>query len=129
PLSVTGHCTSGVPIFNPDGSVNDRPSVSQDCSDYVTLRMNTVTSLTQEVVEANVSGGIMDLPGGEMLFALGVGRREENFRFDPDAAYNANQDYPNVVQNIILPVTVDGSTDVTEVFGELAIPLVADRKF
>jgi len=127
PLAVTGHCTSGLPIFNEDGSVNNTPSVSQDCADYVVLRMNSLTTLTQNVVEGNVTGRIADLPAGELLFAAGVAYREENFKFNPDSGYNANQDYPNVVQNIILPVAVEGNTDVKEVYAELAIPLLRDK--
>ena len=129
PLAVTGHCTSGLPIFNPDGSVDDTPSVSKDCSDYVVLRMNNITTLTQEVVEGNVSGALADMWAGELLFAVGAAYREEDFAFDPDSGFNANQDFPNVIQNIILPVSVDGNTDVTEIYGELAIPLIRDKKF
>jgi iron complex outermembrane recepter protein len=129
PLAVTGHCTTGLPIFNADGSVDNTPSVSQDCKDWVVLRMNNITTLTQDVIEANVSGGLVNLPAGEMLFSLGAGTREEVFAFDPDTSFNANQNFPNVVQNIILPVTVSGSTSVNEIFGELAIPLVSNRKF
>ncbi len=129
PLAVTGHCTSGLPIFNADGSVNNAPSVSQDCADYMVLRMNNITTLTQDIVEANVSGGLVEMWAGELLFAAGTTYREEQFNFDPDSGFNANQDRPSVIQNIILPVTVDGSTDVTEIYGELAIPLVSDRKF
>ncbi len=29
-LAVTGHCTSGLPIFNADGSVNNTPSITKD---------------------------------------------------------------------------------------------------
>jgi iron complex outermembrane receptor protein len=129
PLAVTGSCTSGLPIFNPDGSVNNTASVSQDCADYVILRMNSITGLEQNVIEGNVTGGVVDLPAGTMQFAFGADYRQENFSFDPDSGYNANQDYPNVIQNIILPVSVDGTTDVKEVYGELAIPLVRDKKF
>jgi iron complex outermembrane recepter protein len=129
PLAVTGQCTSGLPIFNEDGSVNNTPSVSQDCADYVVLRMNSITTLSQDVIEANVTGKIADMPAGELLFALGGAYREENFAFDPDSGYNANQDYPNVIQNIILPVSVLGSTDVKEIYAELAIPLVSGRRF
>jgi outer membrane receptor protein involved in Fe transport len=128
PLAVTGHCTSGLPIFNPDGSVDNTPAVSQDCADWVVLRMNSITSLTQDVIEASATGGLADMWAGELRFAMGVGTREENFRFDPDSGYNANQRFPDVVQNIILPVSVNGSTDVKEFFAELAIPLVQDRK-
>ena len=129
PLAVTGHCTSGLPIFNADGTVNNTPSVSQDCADYMVLRMNNITTLTQDIAEASVSGGILEMWAGELLFAAGATYREEEFHFDPDSGFNANQDRPSVIQNIILPVTVAGSTDVSEIFGELAIPLVSDRKF
>jgi iron complex outermembrane receptor protein len=128
PLAVTGHCTSGLPIFNADGSVDNTPSVSQDCADWVVLRMDSVTSLTQDVIEASVTGPLAEMWAGELQFALGVSTREENFAFDPDSGYNANQAFPNVVQNIILPVSVEGATDVSEIFAELAIPLVQDRK-
>jgi iron complex outermembrane recepter protein len=127
PLAVTGHCTSGLPIFNPDGSVNDTPSVSQDCADYTVLRMNDISELTQDIVEGNVTGGIAELKSGPLQFALGVDARREHFAYNPDTGYNANQDYPYVVQNIILPVGVDGSTTVKEIYGELAIPLLKNR--
>ena len=129
PLAVTGHCTSGLPIFNANGSVNNTPSVSQDCADYIVLRMNNITTLSQDIIEANVSGGLLEMWAGDLLFAAGTTYREEQFNFDPDSGFNANQDRPSVIQNIILPVSVDGSTDVTEVYAELAIPLVSDRKF
>lgn len=129
PLAVTGHCTSGLPIFNADGTVNHAPAISKDCADYVVLRMNNITTLTQDIIESNVSGGLAELWAGDLLFAAGVTYREEEFAFDPDSGFNANQDRPSVIQNIILPVSVDGSTDVRELYAELAIPLVRDRKF
>jgi outer membrane receptor protein involved in Fe transport len=128
PLAVTGHCTTGLPIFNADGSVDNTPSVSKDCADWVVLRMNSITTLTQDVVEASMTGDLADMPAGELRFALGVSTREEDFGFDPDSGYNANQAFPNVVQNIILPVSVDGNTKVNEIFAELAIPLVQNKK-
>ena len=127
PLAVTGHCTSGLPIFNADGSVNDTPSVSQDCADYTVLRMNDISELTQDILEANLTGGIAEMKSGPLQFAVGVDARRERFKYEPDTGYNANQDYPYVVQNIILPVAVDGSTTVKEVYGELAIPFLKNR--
>ena len=129
PLAVTGHCTSGLPIFKADGSVDPRQSISQDCADYILLRMNNITTLTQEVGEANIQGGLFDLPAGELKFALGADYRREDFKFDPDSGFNANQDFPNVDQNIILPTTVDGSTSVKEVYAEVSIPVVKDLPF
>jgi len=124
---ASGHCTSGLPIFNADGSVNNAPVVSQDCSDYVVLRMNTVTTLEQNIFEGTVTGTIVDLRSGPLRFAVGADSRHEELTFQPDSGYNANQDYLNVVQNTELPVSVNGKTDAKEIYGELAIPLWNDR--
>ena len=129
PIAVTGSCTSGLPIFNPDGSVDNTPFTSQDCADYAVMRMNSITTLEQEVLEATTQGTLFNLPAGPLQMAFGVGYREENFRFDPDSGYNANQDYPNVVQNIVLPVSVRGKTSVKEVFTEFIVPVVSDLPF
>jgi iron complex outermembrane recepter protein len=127
PLAVTGHCTSGIPLFNPNGSVDNTSSVSQDCADYTVLRMNDISRLDEDIVEGSVTGGIAEMKSGPLQFAAGVDFRRDHFTYDPDTGYNANQDYPYVIQNIILPVSVDGKTDVKEVYGELAIPLLGGR--
>jgi outer membrane receptor protein involved in Fe transport len=64
-----------------------------------------------------------------LRFAAGAGYRKENFRFEPDTGLNANQSYPNLVGNISLPVGVNGSTDVSELYAELLIPVVKDLPF
>ncbi|MEJ0038027.1 MAG: TonB-dependent receptor [Gammaproteobacteria bacterium] len=130
-LAVTGHCTSGLPIFNADGTVNNTPSVSKDCADWFLLRMNTVTQITQDNWEANLTGGLLDMPfnAGKLRFALGADYRSDDFNFNPDSGFNANQDAPIVLQNIILPVGVQGGTHVSEVYGELAIPILKDKPF
>jgi iron complex outermembrane receptor protein len=125
-IAVTGSCESGIPVFNEDGSFNDSSYVSQDCADYMTLRMNTITTLEQNVAEANMQGSIFELPAGKLQFAAGAAYREEEFHFEPDTGYNANQIFPNVVGNIALPVAVNGSTDVSELYAELLIPVVKD---
>ena len=126
-LSVAGSCTSGLPIFNPDGSVNDTPTVSQDCDDYMTLRMNSITTLTQNVFEYNMQGSIVELPwSGNIQFAAGATYREEDFSFVSDSGYNAFQDFANVVGNIALPLNVMGNTDASEIYGELLIPILKD---
>jgi len=126
-ISVISSCKSGIPVFNEDGSVNTSSYVSQDCANYMTLRMNHVTTLEQNIFEANMQGSIFELPwSGEIQFAAGAGYREEEFRFNPDTGFNAYQEYANVVGNIALPVPVNGSTDVKEVYGELLIPVLKD---
>jgi len=125
-LTVTGRCTSGLPIFNPDGSVNNATSVSQDCADWATLRMNNVSDIEQEMLEASVQGTLFEGWAGPFQFALGGNYRAEDFKFTPDAAYNANQITANVVNNIALPLGVNGLNHVTEGFVELNIPLLRD---
>jgi outer membrane receptor protein involved in Fe transport len=125
-ISVIATCQSGIPVFNADGSVNTSSYVSQDCADYMTLRMNHITTLEQNVFEGNMQGSIFELPAGMLKFAAGVGYREENFIFNPDSGFNANQNFPDVVGNIALPVPVNGSSDVKEIYGELLIPVLKD---
>lgn len=128
PIGITGHCTSGLPIFNADGSVNNTPSISKDCADWILQRMNTITQLTQQVVEADIQGGLFDMPfsAGKLRYALGADYRSEDFNFNPDSGYNANQEAPVVVQNVALPVAVQGMTDVYEAYAEFSVPVLKD---
>jgi outer membrane receptor protein involved in Fe transport len=89
--------------------------------------MNDISRLEEDVIEGSVTGDIAQMKSGPLQFALGVDFRRDHFTYDPDTGYNANQDYPYVIQNIILPVAVDGRTEVKELYGELAIPLLNDR--
>jgi outer membrane receptor protein involved in Fe transport len=128
-LTVAGSCTSGLPIFNPDGTVNNTPSVSQNCADWVTLRMNNVTNLEQEMLEATVQGTMFEGWAGPVQFAAGVDYRAEDFKFTPDGAYSAEQATANVVNNIALPLGVNGQNHVSEAYAELAIPVLTDLPF
>lgn len=128
-LVVAGSCGSGLPIFNPTGTVNNTPAASQDCIDWITLRMNNVTNLEEEVLEGTVQGTLADGWAGPIQFAVGANYRADDFSFTPDAAYNALQLNYNVVNNIALPVGVNGKTNVREVFGEMAIPVLSGLPF
>ena len=72
---------------------------------------NEMTSLT-----ANLYGEVMSLPAGEMGFALGIEDRSEEGWRDPDSTVLANGGES----------AISGSSDVTEVYGELSIPLLTD---
>ena len=130
-LAVTGHCTTGLPIFNADGSVNNTPSISKDCADWFLLRRNTITQIAQDNIEADVTGSVLNMPfgAGRLRYALGADYRADTFNFNPDSGFNANQDAPIVLQNIIMPVGVQGGTHASEVYGELSIPLLKDAPF
>lgn len=131
PLAVAGSCTSGLPIFTATGGVpaNVTPStISSDCAQWMLMRMNTVSQLQQEIAEGDIQGSLFNMPlnAGQVQVAFGVDWRKDDFNFNPDSGYNANQDFPETIQNIILPVAVQGTTTVTEVYAEAAIPLLKD---
>ncbi len=100
--------------------------MTQDCADYTVLEvMNSISTLTQEVLEGPSRASLFKLPAGPLQMALGLDTRRD-LRLRLDSGYNANQDYANVVQNITLPVAVEGKTDVKEAYVEFAIPLLRD---
>ena len=72
---------------------------------------NEMTSLT-----ANLYGEVMSLPAGEVGFALGIEDRSEEGWRDPDSTVLSNGGES----------AISGSSDVTEVYGELSIPLLTD---
>lgn len=133
-LAVSGSCTTGLPIFTATGGVpaNVSPTaISADCTNWLLMKMNTVSQLTQHIAEGDIQGSLFEMPfnAGTAKAAFGVDYREEDFNFNPDSGYNANQDYPETVQNIIPTVTVQGSTNVKEIYGEAIIPLAKDLPF
>src|SRR5690606_23595803 len=70
-------CDTGLPIFQPT-------PVADNCLEAIESRLKLVTDLSQEIVEANVQGRLANMPAGELRFALGAGRRRNDFSFDPD---------------------------------------------
>jgi iron complex outermembrane receptor protein len=127
-LVIAGSCTSGLPIFNTNGSVNNTPSASQDCDNFADPTLNNVTVLTQNVYEGDIQGALFNMPfkAGKLRYALGADYRSEALTFNPDSGYTADQATPNIVQNIALPVPVAGDTGVAEIYTEFAIPVVKD---
>jgi iron complex outermembrane receptor protein len=114
-------CTSGLPIF-------EQFEVTQDCIDAITTNLADRTRLTQEVLEANAQGAVMELPAGQARAAVGATYRRNDFEFRPDVLRESHSiiDLPiGVFPN----ARVLGSTAVKEGYGELLVPLVRDRSF
>jgi iron complex outermembrane receptor protein len=113
-------CTSGLPIF-------ERFEVSQDCIDAITVNATDRTRLTQDVVETNAQGGVMDLPAGELRAAAGATWRKNDFEFRPDSIRETNSIFDLPVSAFANPTT-RGSTDVKEIYAEALVPLLRDRR-
>ena len=109
------NCTSGLPVFN-------NFEVSQDCLDSMDTEMVNRSELTQDIVEFNLQGGMgVELPGGEIRFALGSTYRENSFQFTPGNPVQQLRDNPI---GIFANNSTGGEIDVTEVYGEMLIPVV-----
>ncbi|MDZ4348763.1 MAG: TonB-dependent receptor [Xanthomonadaceae bacterium] len=88
---------------------------------FQTIR-NTGTTTTQ-VVSLNFSGLLFTLPAGDLGFAVGAERRKEKGKFVPDALAVTGG------SSTLASLPTEGGFDVNEVYGELAIPLLADVAF
>lgn len=114
-------CTSGLPIF-------EEFAVSQDCIDAITTNLADRTRLTQDVLEANMQGALLDLPAGQARVALGATWRANEFDFRPDALRETNS-IIDVAVGTFANARVQGRTAVTEEYGELLLPLLRDKPF
>jgi iron complex outermembrane receptor protein len=97
-------------------------AMTQEMLDYVTY--TGVDTSSQELFDfsANLAGSLFDMPAGALGFAIGFEHREEDGAFVPDPVVAAGEtaDVPTS------PTT--GSFDVDELYGEIIVPILADRK-
>jgi iron complex outermembrane receptor protein len=96
-------------------------SMTQEMLDYVTY--TGIDSSSQDLFDftANLAGDLFDLPAGPLGFALGIEHREENGNFVPDPVVVAGET-ADVPTN-----PTSGGFDVDEVYGEVIVPIIADR--
>lgn len=98
-------------------------SISSEAAKYVAAEQSYNTSITQQVVSANLSGSLIELPAGPLGIAIGAEYRKESSSENWDALTNAGLNAGNA-----LPDT-RGSFNVKEVYGEVNVPLLADTPF
>lgn len=107
-------CTTGLPVF-------EEFTPSADCLRSIETRTRQKTSLSQDVIEANMQGGAFDLPAGEVRFAAGVAWRRNDFVFDP--GYPVEQINDNPI-GLFASNGTEGRVQVKEVYGELLAPII-----
>jgi outer membrane receptor protein involved in Fe transport len=97
--------------------------MSSECADFVRAYFTNRTRLDNAIAEANFGGKAFNMPAGEAQFSIGASWREESFDFAPDFA---------IVQGDLLGFTqqdpLAGGFHVTDVFGELYLPLASEKK-
>lgn len=119
---ATGTCTSGVNPFT-------TPVWTDDCADAVRLDLQNENRVKQDMVEFNTQGGLFDLPYGQLRFALGAAYRKNSIQFKTDSASTEGTAWYESVNGIYPQGNTNGSTDVSEIYGELLIPLLSDMPF
>lgn len=113
-------CAGG---YNPFG-LNKSIGVSAACRAYVETETHDYTQTTQDVVEANITGSVFSLPAGDVKVSLTGTYRENAFEFDPDAA-RENAD----IIGTLLTAPSQGDVSVSEIAGEVLIPILKDAPF
>ena len=91
--------------------------------DYVTFVQRDSSEQKFWDLTGNLSGSVMDLPGGPLGVALGVEYRDLKGRFDPDPVVSAG------FSSDIPALPTKGGYDVKEAYMELNAPLLAGRPF
>ena len=101
-------------------------AVSHEAADWIMTDSLATSKIEQFVVTAYLTGDtarLFELPAGAIGWAAGIEYREEKSKSTPAAEDQAGLTFGNV----LLPV--DGKYDVSELFAEVNVPLLADKPF
>jgi outer membrane receptor protein involved in Fe transport len=110
PSTLIVGCTP-LNLFAGEGAVTD------EMYDWVAVETVDSRVTKQEIVGASLTGSAMDLPGGELGWAVGAGYRAEAYKFTPDSAKAIGAVTGGTTQG------TDGSLYSTALFGELYAPV------
>lgn len=98
-------------------------SITPAAAKYVMAPSMLITSIEQKYAGGVVTGEPMMLPAGPLGVAVGAEYRKESSRSEFDALQQAGLNAGNAI-----PATY-GSFDVTELFGEVRVPILKDAAF
>ena len=110
-------CTSGFPaltLFTP----------SKDCITAISPDLKNKENLKQTVFEANLTGDLAQMKAGALSYALGVDHRENSYSYEPDNL-SQNQNFIDSIAGLFPNENSTGKYDVSEVYGELLVPIIA----
>lgn len=117
----TASCTSGLnPFIIPAGGY------SADCIDAVQADLKNRSDFRQTVAEANLQGGLFELPAGQLRFALGASYREMDYEYINDTLTSQGRGFLDQAVGIYPTSDSFGAIDVKEAYGELLIPILSD---
>ena len=96
-------------------------SITQPMLDFVTYTQRDFSEQTLKNIAFNIGGDIAEMPGGMLGFAAGVEYRDHDGSFLPDPIAERGE-----TAGIPSGRTV-GAFDVTEIYGELNVPIIEGR--
>jgi iron complex outermembrane receptor protein len=114
----TPTCKTGLPVI-------ERFVPSEDCVSMISPSLKNERTLTQTILEANLVGGLIDMHAGPLQYALGLTYRENSFSYEPDNLA-LNNNYIDQIAGNYPQDPSSGEFDVSELYGELLIPVVSD---
>ena len=119
-LGPISGCTGPCVPFNLFGGFG---SITPEMINFVSFEQNDSSRQSQFDATANLSGNLLELPGGPLGLAVGLEYRDLKGRFDPDpiVAAGFSSDIP--------AQPTRGSYDVKEAYAELNAPILADVPF
>jgi outer membrane receptor protein involved in Fe transport len=120
----TGTCTSGLNFFVPPAG-----GFSEDCLEAIRADLKNRSTMRQTIAEANIQGGLFELPAGQIRAALGASYRENAYKFDNDTLTTQGRSFEDQALGIYPSGNVNASISVKELYGELLIPVLADVPF
>jgi len=116
----TGTCTTGL---NPFGNFQN---ISEDCREATAADLRNRSTVRQTIVEANVTGSLIELWAGDLQFAAGASYRELDFEFLNDTLTTQGRSFQDQALGIYPSGNAEGFIETKELYGELLIPLIQD---
>lgn len=98
-------------------------TISPEAGEYLTPTRAHNETFERRVAGASLSGEPVQLPAGPVSVAVGTEYRKEIYDFNPSPLDLANE-YGPVSQD-----PINGQFDLTELFGEIRIPIFSDMAF
>jgi iron complex outermembrane receptor protein len=122
--------------FAPDGGVSicggfnpfGRESISAECAAYIAVDGTDRASVDQTILEATLSGPLLQMPAGELRAAFGAFYKKDEYRYtsDPVGAVILSDGRVDI-QGFDASDDIEGEDDNTDLYVEASIPLLADR--
>ncbi len=110
--------------FNPFGL----GSISAECAAYIAVDATNRAGVDQTILEASLSGPLLQLPAGELRAAFGVFYKKDEYFYsaDPVATVFLPDGRPDII-GFNASDDIEGEDDNTDLYVEASIPLLADR--